>query len=294
MRKRHRAAVCPDLRARHRPARGLAESCRHCCCIYGPRQPVPFTPSGARRQLRGLARGPERRCRGGGKSRERGIDWGREVANRVLGWRTADGFSGSYPAFRGGTDVGQWRPTPPLFGPMSAQGLAFTSPFVLVNNTQFQPHPPRALEHWHVYGRLQRCESARPKDRIDAHGRPDGARAVLGGQRQRSLESGGKSDCAGKAPVDVPQQPTLRPSEPGDGRYGLHHLEREAILWSDTDGSDLAPGDRHSPRRHRWESSHRSGRRLAASRRHAVAPGISRRAPGPKRRGSDRPSEPLQ
>ena len=81
----------------------------------------------------------------GGKSRERGIDWGIEVANRVLAWRAADGFSGSYPTFRGGADVGQWRPTPPLFGPMSAQGLAFTSPFVLVNNTQFQPDPPRGL-----------------------------------------------------------------------------------------------------------------------------------------------------
>ena len=52
----------------------------------------------------------------GGKSRERGIDWGKEVANRVLAWRAADGFSGSYPAFRGGTEVGQWRPTPPCSG----------------------------------------------------------------------------------------------------------------------------------------------------------------------------------
>jgi membrane-associated phospholipid phosphatase len=81
----------------------------------------------------------------GGKSRERGLDWGIEVANAVLAWRAADGFSGSYPAFTGGTAVGQWRPTPPGFGPMSAQGLAFTSPFVLVSNAQFQPDPPRGL-----------------------------------------------------------------------------------------------------------------------------------------------------
>jgi hypothetical protein len=81
----------------------------------------------------------------GGKSRERGLDWGIEVANAVLAWRAADGFSGSYPAFTGGTAVGQWRPTPPGFGPMSAQGLAFTSPFVLVNDTQFQPDAPRGL-----------------------------------------------------------------------------------------------------------------------------------------------------
>jgi hypothetical protein len=81
----------------------------------------------------------------GGQSRERGIAWGIEVANAVLAWRANDGFTASYPAFTGGTSVGQWRPTPPAFGPMSAQGLAFTSPFVLDTNTQFQPDAPRTL-----------------------------------------------------------------------------------------------------------------------------------------------------
>jgi hypothetical protein len=82
---------------------------------------------------------------GGGQSRERGIAWGIEVAQRVLAWRANDGFSASYPAFTGGIAVGQWRPTPPAFGPMSAQGLAFTSMFVLHSNAQFQPGPPRTL-----------------------------------------------------------------------------------------------------------------------------------------------------
>jgi hypothetical protein len=81
----------------------------------------------------------------GGESRERGIGWGIDVALAVLAWRTNDGFSASYSPFTGGTAVGQWRPTPPAFGPMSAQGLAFTAMFVLDNNTQFRPGPPRAL-----------------------------------------------------------------------------------------------------------------------------------------------------
>src|SRR5262245_19847693 len=76
---------------------------------------------------------------------ERGIDWGIEVARAVLAWRATDGFSVSYPSFTGGTAVGQWRPTPPAFGPMSAQGLAFTSMFVLDSNTQFRPEAPRSL-----------------------------------------------------------------------------------------------------------------------------------------------------
>ena len=94
-------------------------------------------------------------CADGGQSRkrltectkrtERGIAWGTEVAQAVLDWRATDGFSASYPPFTGGTAVGEWRPTPPAFGPMSAQGLAFTEMFVLVNNTQFDPGPPRSL-----------------------------------------------------------------------------------------------------------------------------------------------------
>lgn len=76
---------------------------------------------------------------------ERGLAWGTEVAQAVLAWRATDGFSASYPPFTGGTAVGQWRPTPPAFGPMSAQGLAFTAMFVLVNNTQFEPGPSRSL-----------------------------------------------------------------------------------------------------------------------------------------------------
>ncbi len=81
----------------------------------------------------------------GGQSRARGIAWGTEVAQAVLAWRATDGFGASYPPFTGGTAVGQWRPTPPAFGPMSAQGLAFTAMFVLDSNTQFRPDPPRGL-----------------------------------------------------------------------------------------------------------------------------------------------------
>ena len=76
---------------------------------------------------------------------ERGLAWGTDVANSVLAWRATDGFGASYPPFTGGTAVGQWRPTPPAFGPMSAQGLAFTSMFVLASNTQFGLPSPRGL-----------------------------------------------------------------------------------------------------------------------------------------------------
>jgi membrane-associated phospholipid phosphatase len=75
---------------------------------------------------------------------ERGVAWGAEVAHAVLDWRANDGFTVSYPPFVGGSAVGQWRPVPPATA-MSAQGLAFTDPFVLLSNAQFQPEPPRSL-----------------------------------------------------------------------------------------------------------------------------------------------------
>jgi hypothetical protein len=80
----------------------------------------------------------------GGRSRERGIAWGTQVARAVLASRAADGFNVSNPPFIGGTAIGQWRPIPPATM-MSAQGLAFTAPFVVESNTQFRPSPPRGL-----------------------------------------------------------------------------------------------------------------------------------------------------
>jgi hypothetical protein len=82
---------------------------------------------------------------GTGGSRKRGIEWGTLVAQKVLAWRARDGFAGSYPDFKGGTAEGQWRPTPPAFGAMSSQQLAFTTMFVLDTNTQFRPAFPRGL-----------------------------------------------------------------------------------------------------------------------------------------------------
>jgi hypothetical protein len=78
------------------------------------------------------------------QSRQHGIAWGTEVAQAVLAWRATDGFAVSYPAFAGGSAVGQWRPIAPATA-MSAQGLAFTDMFVLASNSQFRPPAPRGL-----------------------------------------------------------------------------------------------------------------------------------------------------
>src|SRR3954462_10224974 len=42
-----------------------------------------------------------------------GRAWGQTVADAILAWRSTDGFTPTPQPFLGGTNVGQWRPTPP-------------------------------------------------------------------------------------------------------------------------------------------------------------------------------------
>ena len=73
---------------------------------------------------------------------QRGLEWGEYVANQILAWRATDGFSDPVPPFTGaGAMVGQWESAT---GTSMSQGnLAFTAPFVLSSNTQFQSAFPR-------------------------------------------------------------------------------------------------------------------------------------------------------
>ena len=95
-----------------------------------------------------------------------------------------DGFGASYPPFTGGTAVGQWRPIPPASA-MSAQGLAFTAPFVVESNTQFRPDPPRTLG---VLTYTQNCNAVMALGRRTGSTRTEAQTALApfcGGQRQR-------------------------------------------------------------------------------------------------------------
>ena len=98
-----------------------------------------------------------------------GIAWGTQVAQAVLAWRAADGFSASYPPFIGGTAVGQWRPIAPASS-MSAQGLAFTVPLASSPEQHAVPAGPSAnARERHIRGGLQRRQGTRSPDRFDAY-----------------------------------------------------------------------------------------------------------------------------
>lgn len=73
---------------------------------------------------------------------QRGLEWGEHVANQILAWRATDGFSDPVLPFTGtGAVVGQWESAT---GTSMSQGnLAFTAPFVLTTNIQFQSAFPR-------------------------------------------------------------------------------------------------------------------------------------------------------
>ena len=181
----------------------------------------------------------------------------------------------------------------PAFGAMSAQGLAFTAMFVLAEQHPVQARTTAEPGQRDVHGRFQRRQGARPQDRIDAHCGPDGARSVLGGERQRPLESGRQPDCARQPPVHVQEQPAARGPEHRDGRHGVHHLERQAILRRRSGRGDLAAGDVDPAGGHRRQPGHGARRGLAAARQHAFAPGVPGRAPQPQRCGGDRSPQPF-
>jgi hypothetical protein len=65
------------------------------------------------------------------------------VADAIWAWRSTDGFSNVQPPFLGGTNPGQWRPTPPAFAPGLAPQMATMTPWAIASPFQFrQPGPP--------------------------------------------------------------------------------------------------------------------------------------------------------
>jgi PAP2 superfamily len=76
---------------------------------------------------------------------KQGLSWGQTVADQILAWRSHDGFSDVPPPYLGGTNPGQWRPTPPAMAPGLAPQLATTTPWVIRSPSQFRTTGPVAM-----------------------------------------------------------------------------------------------------------------------------------------------------
>jgi len=72
-----------------------------------------------------------------------GVSVGELAAAAIIALRANDG---SWPAnpevFTGGTEPGEWRPTPPAFAPMAVPWLGSVTPFTLKDPTQFRVNQP--------------------------------------------------------------------------------------------------------------------------------------------------------
>ena len=74
-----------------------------------------------------------------------GIEWGQQVADDILLWRSTDGFTPAPPPFLGGLNLGQWRPTAPAFLPGAGPQFAHMTTWALNSQSQFRPGGPPAL-----------------------------------------------------------------------------------------------------------------------------------------------------
>ncbi len=123
--------------------------------------------------------------------------------------------------------------------------------------------PARSRERY-VRGGLRRREGARAQNGVDAYRVSDGARTVLGGQRERPLESGCQPDCARRTSVDVQEQSAARRSQRRPGRHGVDDLEREAALRRRSGRGDLAAAYGDHPRGHGRNRGNRGGSRTGS------------------------------
>jgi hypothetical protein len=76
---------------------------------------------------------------------QQGLAWGQTVANQIWTWKSQDGFLNTDPPYLGGTNPGQWRPTPPAMAPGLDPQLATTIPWVLRSPSQFRAAGPPSL-----------------------------------------------------------------------------------------------------------------------------------------------------
>jgi hypothetical protein len=79
-----------------------------------------------------------------GTAKTRGIAFGTRAADSLIRLRAHDGRNADI-LFTQLPAPGVWRPTPPLFLPMSAPWLGFVTPLLVHSATQFAPPPPPAL-----------------------------------------------------------------------------------------------------------------------------------------------------
>jgi hypothetical protein len=81
-----------------------------------------------------------------GKAEDDGVALGKFVADQILSLRQDDGSGVVLPPYTGGTDPGEWRPSPPANAPGLHPHWGDVTPFAMTSGDQFRPAPPPALD----------------------------------------------------------------------------------------------------------------------------------------------------
>jgi hypothetical protein len=76
---------------------------------------------------------------------QQGLSWGQNVADQIWAWRNQDGFANVLPPYLGGTQPGEWRPTPPAMAPGLVPQLATTTPWIIGLPSEFRTAGPPAM-----------------------------------------------------------------------------------------------------------------------------------------------------
>ncbi len=108
-----------------------------------------------------------------------GVAWGQSVADAILAWRSADGFTPAPPPFLGAAIVGTWRPTPPAFAPGAGPQFAYMVPWVIAAPSQFRPGGPPPLTSDRYAADFNETKNIGRFGERRAHSRPDGVLLVL-------------------------------------------------------------------------------------------------------------------
>ena len=174
---------------------------------------------------------------------------------------------------------------------MSAQGLAFTAPFVVESNTQFRPDPPRPLasatytEDFNAVKALgRRTGSTRTEAQTELAPFWEGNASVHWNQAANQIARANHLSMSDSnrllAVLNIAMADTAFTIWSAKRHYGADPAE---VTWRPLHGDHLADTD--------GNRGHSAGSRLAPARRHTVPSRISRRPPGPKRRRRDRAPE---
>ncbi len=103
------------------------------------------------KSMKGILNGPEKSA---------GIVVGNQAAQGILARRAGDGSAGGMGApYTGGTDPGQWRPTPPGNLPGMFYSWRMVSPFAMTSQQQFRPAAPPALTSAEYAADFNECKA---------------------------------------------------------------------------------------------------------------------------------------